>query len=650
MRVALFLAVSFLVVLANADDSWTKMNPLAPVCDYTGVAYGNGRWVLIGSYTNDRVVIINSDNGTHWTESTFSDVAWSVFPWSGTYSIAYDSSYGFIAAPISASNRMNRAPVWQSTDGKKWNFQSTASPMGTQLVANNGIYVSAGAGYVYSTKNGGASWASVPFDLPYANFLSVIGGQFMLALDTKVLQSTDGLVWTTAINFTNVQMPANIGPVSSVYHVVATADGAILALISGSSGSGAILKSGDNFQTFQVVQSWLADDAIMNYGMFSVADDKHIYVSVFTGNSFTSPQSLISRDNGVTWTEVSGFNLNSIIYAAGPALFGYGSRGKLSISLGLEPSGWFSLHRRLSGKIYNLFADAPTKQWILPTDEGLYGAGAGFSRLSRNPVRYVSKGSPFTPGYVGVNPDRNITYSEDTFNWKTLPGPPVPFYRQSNWNISGFACSQMYCVAGINEAHAYEQNAYVYYTKNPTTGWVGSYLPSGEATTISYVAAGNGVFVVIVNDILVSRIAVSAFNAEPSRFQFVPPNIDLTNLQGECFLKFAGPLDGSKRGFFLFSCQDSAFSPIFSTDGHVWKTLSIPNAPGPIVGFNYLENAGHFVFSFWGSFMNSTDLVTFSETYSTPTANTMYDLVADRKDGAFLAVSSWDNSIYIKTN
>lgn len=130
-------------------------------------------------------------------------------PWEAEYVLAYDAKVGFLAVPTTSNSQNLLAPIWTSTDGVKFDFVVNSPRLGSYLVAANGIFLSTGStNAIYSSSNGGLSWASIPVDpTPWvnANRPSVINGQFWVPTTTKILTSPNGISWTTLVGTRRVQ-------------------------------------------------------------------------------------------------------------------------------------------------------------------------------------------------------------------------------------------------------------------------------------------------------------------------------------------------------------------------------------------------------------------------------------------------------------
>lgn len=546
--------------------------------------------------------------------------------------------------------------------------------MASYLISLNGTFISAGGiNVVYSTKNGGKSWASIPLDANYANVPSIVKGQFYLPTGPQVLQSTDGLIWNVALGtqrpwdppafstdsplFVDLSALAISGQqeVDAVEHIVETPSGALLAFLTTRNGGGALIRSADGFKTFTVSKTWQFPNFV-NTGQFARADgSSRIYFSWVQENDFATPQGIKSDDDGLSWSSTTlGLSQRDFIVASGSSLFSFGERGRLWMAIHQDGDRWHAIHRGIFEPISSVFSSPSLNHFVLTTDTGVYlSNGGGWSKYWSSPVEFLSESYLSSTGFIGFTPEGNITTSSDLLHWTTIPGPAIPSFNTGRWNVTGLACNKEYCICGVQENLDFQQKAYIFFTSSVNTGWTAAQVPFKDFSVprIFSVATGNGAFVGLGMENSNIRVLAPATTAGmPNNWKFLGPSIDVTNLEGSCFLKFVGPPlpSNGKTGFFVVFCQDPRQRPWFSVDGQNWKPLDIPQTIYPLLGVNYLNNAGVFVLSSWGVSVNSTDMSSWREPYAAPTDYSIFDFVADISSpaGTTLYGSSADNSLY----
>ena len=212
-RTAWLLLASLLLapVLTRADalDNWTSSQVVTTPAGvygmlFSGVAYGNGRYVAVGEYVeDDRGLIQTSEDGVHWTLRS-----------QGDYSILdlYDVTFGngvFVAVGWDWFGGQN---IYHSTNGVSWTSHHTAIGNVYRVCYGAGTFVAVGDGSVlqgstYTNRNiytspDGITWTarnsgSLAGDVPPIRDVAC-GPTGFLAVDNAqhLYRSGTGATWT----------------------------------------------------------------------------------------------------------------------------------------------------------------------------------------------------------------------------------------------------------------------------------------------------------------------------------------------------------------------------------------------------------------------------------------------------------------------
>ncbi len=279
-------------IIASELGAWATTT-LPYTNTWTGVAYGNGRFVAVGDTgpgTQD--VMYSDDGGLTWTAAdTADDRDWS--------SITYGDGQ-FVIADRNGSINYSR-------DGSSW--VSTSIPSGAQrgIAYGNGTFVmtNGGVGFFSYSTDGGMTWgtSSVPTAgeweaITYAeNMFVAISNSF------DVATSTDGITWNGGDN--------NFIPVNcATIYDVAYGNGRLVAPCYGEPFQS--IYSDNNGVTWTSVEAMSAND----WGSVTYAN------GLFIAIADSGTDRLMYSSNGATWTFVnignSGDVFNSgIAYGAG---------------------------------------------------------------------------------------------------------------------------------------------------------------------------------------------------------------------------------------------------------------------------------------------------------------------------------------------
>jgi len=190
-----------------------------------GVAFGNGRWVTVGSGTqlNSNVVLVSGDNGATWerrsgnlSPSALNGVAADITP---------TESRSIVAVGASGT-------VLRSTDGWEWTkIAGTGSSAYNEVVFTGSAYFAAGTGGAILTSADGTAWTGLTTGT--TNNLLWIGqlnGLLHAAgAGGTLLSSADGVAWTSLTSGTGVTLNGaayGAGALGPIY--VAVGDGGVI--------------------------------------------------------------------------------------------------------------------------------------------------------------------------------------------------------------------------------------------------------------------------------------------------------------------------------------------------------------------------------------------------------------------------------------
>lgn len=135
------------VIAADPLEVWhVRTPPLSQATeDFEGVAFGNGRWVVVGGDGS----ILSSSDGVQWTAETnpvgtakLNDVTFA----NGTF-VAIGSGNGVVLT---------------SPDGRQWTSQTPESGGGVEIIHDGARFVVLAAGGFLSTSVDGAAWEHPP--------------------------------------------------------------------------------------------------------------------------------------------------------------------------------------------------------------------------------------------------------------------------------------------------------------------------------------------------------------------------------------------------------------------------------------------------------------------------------------------------------
>ena len=162
-----------LVSTTTTLSSWSAATAL-PSATWTGIAYGNGKWVAIGNSSTTLIVAISTNNGTSWTTTTYNTPGetfvdtFTSITFGGGLFVVTGSSNGLILRSANAVNWSSVAPDpslgdWRVVKWGQGTFVALAGNNGnTQRIATSPDGVSWTLRVLTST----AAWRSLAFGSP----------------------------------------------------------------------------------------------------------------------------------------------------------------------------------------------------------------------------------------------------------------------------------------------------------------------------------------------------------------------------------------------------------------------------------------------------------------------------------------------------
>src|SRR6266705_2364443 len=180
MMVALFLAQ--LCRAAGPLDNWSRQGD-GTFAYYNGVAYGGGRFVVVGALTNGTGVIVTSSDGTNWTHAA-----------AGTTNSLNDVSYGNGQFAAVGAN----GTVVVSPNGTDWTPRDSGmSNLLTSVAYGNGQFVAVGFSFNGLASADGTNWTRIHLGATLSpSTISFAGEQFVLLDYGTILTSTSGSNWS----------------------------------------------------------------------------------------------------------------------------------------------------------------------------------------------------------------------------------------------------------------------------------------------------------------------------------------------------------------------------------------------------------------------------------------------------------------------
>ena len=263
-----------LQIFGSAGTNWTTEGTPVNGIGQTGVAYGNGLFVMVGNGST----LITSPNGINWTSQTAASN-------SGWTSVAYGNGVFVVVADSSGG-----AGLMSSSNGTAWTSRTEPHNSHWRSVTyGNGLFVAvaagSGTGDDIMTSPDGITWTlqTAPNDsnwygVTYGNgkFVAVARGS---GVGNDVMTSSDGITWTL-----------QTVPNDKAWTAVTYGNGLYVAVAYANSTTD-VMTSPDGV-------TWTTGTGVGVNPLSSVAYGNGLFVIVSYAGSpaFTSP-------NGITWTQ-----------------------------------------------------------------------------------------------------------------------------------------------------------------------------------------------------------------------------------------------------------------------------------------------------------------------------------------------------------
>jgi hypothetical protein len=451
------------------------------------------------------------------------------------------------------------------------------------------------------------------------------------------------------LDFSSSIVPADLGHIASISHVIGCSDGSISVLVSTSEG-GVVLRSATVANPrCKITFQW---STYIGYGYFArVESFDSLYVSiplVASDGVRIGWQYLLSRDNGQTWASYSDYHIGfGPITSAGENLLVFGEAGKLSVSVD-GGKHWIPHDQGITEPIQNLWYSPNLMSLVLATNDAIYSAPdgnfTGASMIARPKVELfglLEFGSGSNAFFAGCDQFGGISYIPVTGgSWSTRAAPAVSGRYAAT--AMAYAEDQDVWVVGIQTFQSFSQKAMFYYSYGSGNdgGWnLDAFnFPTVDSTILSIVYA-NKRFVALSFTEFGENHLLSSTNGSAWSVNFgvaVPFN------SYACKLSVGGPKNMQK---FLLFCSTPDTSNFVSDDGIDWKRLNLPSST---LRVNYLEGSNVWLATGYDWFSTSPDLTNWKEPVKNPFSSTVFNLAAQSPvTGAAVAVSTGDNTIIV---
>lgn len=422
-----------------AGTGWTAQMS-ATDKTWTGVAYGNGRFVAVslnGAGSND---VMYSVDGVTWISASSGVSAF----WSNIVFAAGK----FVAIAESGSSGRR---VMTSSNGLTWTSQVTAADnIWLGITYGNGLFVvvaSDGGSQQVMTSPDAVTWTLRPTDPSAQNNWSAVtfGNGLFVAVafsgsGNRVMTSPDGATWTAQTSAGNF-----------LWESVTFGAGTFVAVASSGGTTSAMTSTDGNTWTLRTTpgSNW-----------FGVAYANAQFMAV--GNAGVAAQAAMTSPNGVIWTASSAPNNNTwFSIANGANVFvavGQSGVGNRVMTLGTTSNVWAS-------GIYSDPSD-PGSQWIVVVGSSKlgffafgrtarsvpYGAGLTVTEQSTvvqcDNVVYIFRGSDVIPLFWDGNWGSTIVTAP------LMPAPIPGFQNIPNSNQATYYQNRLWVIQGKDDVAA----------------------------------------------------------------------------------------------------------------------------------------------------------------------------------------------------
>lgn len=183
------------VIQTSTDGiTWTfKMIIAKPrQSTFSAVAYGNGKWIAVGSYG---LAYVSTDNAVSWQPmSTFEQSQ------NNLYAIAYANNTWMVSGEQTTEEHNNDDTIiYTSSDGINW---TPGTDLGganiSNLIYGNGIWMITGNDYLVTSSNNGKDWTSyAPSIFNSKSLYDAVYNQntWYLSTDGSIFTSSDTQNW-----------------------------------------------------------------------------------------------------------------------------------------------------------------------------------------------------------------------------------------------------------------------------------------------------------------------------------------------------------------------------------------------------------------------------------------------------------------------
>ncbi|MEL7566705.1 MAG: immunoglobulin-like domain-containing protein, partial [Dehalobacterium sp.] len=439
-----YMAVGYngTLITSSNGEIWQKVNVGTDTDRLTGIAYGNRKYVIVGTACDYVARIYTSDDGQTWRETAAVPHHW-----------LYDVVYGdgqFVAVGQSGK-------ILLSADGENW-VTKTVSPMDYTLLSvtyANGKYVAAGMGTTTAkpkggimTSDDGENWTVrhshttyTLWDVTYGGgVFAAVGGRSDQSGSYYICTSTDGTTWTPrsvlgaptstacfySVDYDSSRFIAagsTTGSGTNKAYVAASDDG-ITWTYRGDEGKSSFRVVTSNASSSQYVvmggtgNIYTSDNGGTSWTSRTLGTTKTLRDVAWNGSLFVSvgrEGTIQTSPDGVTWTiQSSGTtnDLNKVDYLNGQFI-AVGNTGAILTSS--NGTAWIS---RASGTIADL--------QDIAFGEGKYVTGGnGAARISSNGISWSTPEGLITlktvaygnGGFVALSQYGEAFNSDDGVNW-----------------------------------------------------------------------------------------------------------------------------------------------------------------------------------------------------------------------------------------